>query len=148
MRLIKRLKGVSYIEAVFVLPVFILLVIAVIDFAWYITTYVFFSYGAQVAVDWASKVQIETPTTVSACTDDETLCTEYEARVNKIITKALNIAKFIATDSATPSKVQLLPFVLYDATLYASGDNNSGIAPMSSDIGFMRPGEKIIRDPG
>lgn len=147
MRLLKRLKGVSYIEALLALPVFIILIIAAIDFAWYVAVYVIFSYASHTAVDLASKVQIETPTSVDDCATDAQRCADYEERVGRILNRALNIALTVSSDSSTDGKVQLIPYKHYDVNLYNASQNRSGIREMVADIGFIRPGETLVRDP-
>jgi len=143
-------KGASLIEAVISLPLFLLIILFFIDIARFFFVYVIVNYAAYDAVDFASKSIVETDTTQVACTSSSSACADYIELVSSILAKAENTALLVASSSDSASGAQLRSFSHYEPSLYPSEDpqNYSGLSstPILSDVAFLRPGERVIRD--
>jgi hypothetical protein len=144
-----RSSGASYVEFAIVIPVLLFVTLFIIDISRYVFTLSVLNTAAAIGVDYAAKLDIGTYIDQGYCTSNPKAlaeCNKYIARVNAINTRALNIAKLAASTDQN-AYTHLLQQTMYSTEGYASYQPiDSTVAPISSSVGFLRPGEtnKII----
>jgi hypothetical protein len=147
-------RGATLIEAAIGIPIFLLVILFLIDLARYFFVSVVANYAVYQAVDFASKSIVEVDTTFAACvrvTSDgttETLppCVAYRTLVENIIKRAEDVLFLVASDSTTTSSAaRLEQFSHYEGTQY-SGRNKSGLgSAITGHVAFLRPGEIVLK---
>ncbi|MCO6430122.1 MAG: pilus assembly protein [Deltaproteobacteria bacterium] len=134
------LKAASAIETAISLPVFLFMVLFLIDLARYFLINVGLNYAAHLAVDYASKIEVETSTYDTSIPSDPSLssrcssnictcknpgssdplkpdeCSEYRARVIEIMNRAQNAAALFARGSSDAGSTKLYKMELYPKT--------------------------------
>lgn len=146
----RREHGASFVEAALALPIFILVILLLIDFGRYFFTYIVLHYAAQEAADYATKIEIESDISAAGCPGSTGEPCEdavrYRNRALSIIDRAVSRASLVAS-TASSSAAELQRFRLYDPATYDSGQNaiTPGIAAIEGFAAFLRPGERAQR---
>lgn len=160
----QRSTGASYVEAAIAVPLFLLFVFALIDFARYFLVSGMLNWAAQSGADWASKVEVEVITTQMADGEDpcdsrgcpgpsgtRDNCVFYENLFGLITQRVLqDVATFTAPSSAD-SYSSLVQWEHYHPQDYVcnpeEGTYGSGLDSAAGwrtlDVAFLRPGERV-----
>lgn len=147
----RKSRGAAFIEALLALPIFILVMLLLIDFGRYFFTYIVVHYAAQNTADYATKIEIESDVSGPGCPAGTggALCEEaqlYRSRVLGIVAKAVEKASLVASLSPD-SSAHLQRYRLYDTATYADGKNalTAGFQPVEGYVAFLRPGERALQ---
>lgn len=139
-----RRRGVTYLEAITSLLIFLTCVFFFIDAARYFYIRTILNYAAHVGVDLASKVELETPTAALDCPAgacEDTPCGEYLQRWRMVVDKVEELADLVSTDSNTASMAKRIAFEHYVDIDGFSPQNHDCMPPQIADVVFLRPGE-------
>lgn len=140
--------GATMVEVAIAIPLFLVVLLGVIDICRYSYIRLLADYATFEAADYAAKLDVYTKTKSSECAADPQRCDDYETRVQLIIARCAKIAALVASPSGTGSKAQLESFVHYDTEKYTDVGYFDGsanrIGPITGDCAFLRPGEVVI----
>ena len=138
-------RGASFVEAAISLPLFLMIVVFLVDLARYFFVYLVLSYAAHTAVDYASKLRIEEDTTCFDCPSliADTPCARYLARTRLILNRALRFANMVSGAAESGHWAERIRFKHYGADL--QGAQCSALGEFNEDVAFLRPGEQVKR---
>ena len=141
-----REHGGTFVEAALVSMTLVVFVLFVIDSARYFLVYAVLSYGAYQGLAQASKDEVETVTTTTACAGLLSAnCDAYLTRVEAVIDTAVTTARQVATASSQNGFVKLVQFTHYRPADYTGSGLSRTIV---RDAAFLRPGEVVVRADG
>lgn len=142
-----QILGASLIEVALSLPLFMLLILFIVDVSRYFFIYVMLNLAAQRAVDYAAKLPVDINIGVNACSIDAQACTDYRARVEGILKVATDLAERVVARSDSNNETRLISLTHFAPDIY-TGQNQLGIGSLVADAGLVRPGERLIRQGG
>jgi len=147
-------KGASLIEAALTLPLFLVLVLFIVDIARWFLISVILNYASQQATDSLSKLEIEVNTDMLSCSAPGPTnpdgcphcCTEYLRRISSVANEAVAIARYVASSSSeSNSLARLVRFRHYPQELYGTIPIINSEEDFEAEIAIMRPGEAVCR---
>jgi TadE-like protein len=148
-------RAATILETAITLPIFLLTVFTLIDLVRYFTAYTGLSYAAYSATELASRLDFETNLTTSNCgvlvssvpvpvNAPDYKCHKLLTAYDAVINRAESIAHLFASPASGSGLIRLIGFDHFsDTSLY--DDVWPGVTLKVSDLGFMRPGERIRR---
>ena len=148
----KTRRGSALVEAAISLPIFILFILFIIDLTRYFFIYSVLNLATHTAVDYASKIEIETNTSPSACSIKPASCESFVKRIRNsgdaldqltILGKALKQSLLVASPSTSLTGARLVRFRHYSSPeQIINGSGGGPITPFDADVAFLRPGER------
>lgn len=148
----RRTSGATMVEGALTAGVFLLLLLFIIDITRYFFVLLVLNLGVSAGVDLASKLEIETVTdkTPASCENfppnDQRYCTFYKNRVNLIIATVARYANLVSGAPESGGTVRRRAFEHYYDTekypIYSESNSDTSLA-FTSDIAFIRPGERV-----
>jgi hypothetical protein len=154
---LRKTSGGGMLEAAITIPVFILVVLMVVDITRYFVAYNVLNYAAFSAADLASKFEIETDTSSNNCPNDNSPtnpCAKYCRRVKAVLARADNIAKSLSSKAPGigPLNRRIIQHYYEQSEAFGSIPSGSLISDCASSqldaygVGFIRPGEHVKTD--
>ncbi|RIL08434.1 MAG: hypothetical protein DCC75_08925 [Proteobacteria bacterium] len=152
------------LEAILVLPVFALIVFATIDLSRYFFTSHHLTFIAKDLADFFSKSQIEVDLTERNCPLPSSInspcssgspvspspCSLYRQRIEQALQRAEQELYTVIKPSNSESGSRLIRFRHYNPDSYVCNSSlglfgiGAEVGPFQRDIGFQRPGERLI----
>lgn len=143
-------RGASFIEAVIIIPLGLIVAIALFDLGVLGFTKVTLELGASaIARAAVGGGAIMNDTTQSACSLNNTQCQSFVSHMENSGHAGDRYLAWAASPSSTPSRRTLVPMKMFDPNRYqGSSWVTSGITEMERDWAVMRPGEGVYMTEG